>query len=326
MKNQLYKDKLISHSKKISKKLASQLKNDIASIILHGSVLTSDFSDKLSDLDMVIVVRKKSKKLENEIFDIIHNTKEYVPVQALIYSKSEFIKSLKKGVSVQLSCTLKGKCLYDNSFFERIKTREHGPTSYTRKILLLNAYSALGLVISDFSQQMFYDSINSAYHAARNSIWAILLHKEPFPDNKRIVDLLNQIKYKEILEKYKKILSARSNPDIFDYEIDNKFDKKFFRKGFYINKLGLVLKNAEDIVRSAWEINVKKRPLSFNGCLNLLKYIKAPRFSSIHLSVDHKSEKITYNLFFPHNENYMFIEIDGMSGGIKKEVIPKGVR
>lgn len=65
------------YSKEISKKIVSKLKNNIVSIILHGSSVTPDFSDELSDLDLIIVVRKMSKNLENIIFDITQNTKSF---------------------------------------------------------------------------------------------------------------------------------------------------------------------------------------------------------------------------------------------------------
>jgi len=70
------KENFLRYSKEISAMMIS-LKSKIMSIILHGSSLTQDFNDKLSDLGMVVVARKKTRNLENNIFDIVHNTKEY---------------------------------------------------------------------------------------------------------------------------------------------------------------------------------------------------------------------------------------------------------
>lgn len=214
-------------AKKIGKKISKL--GDVVAVVLHGSCALGDFAKKLSDIDLFIITKKSCEKTKKKIKGFIYKNKVW-HAQALVFSEKEYSDMLKKRDPLAISVLYKSVPIYGKEFFNRIDKKKYLPDEKTKLKLLLNAFSALGLAMADLDLGMVYDALNHLYHASRSALWALLLDKEVFPGNKRILKIL---KDKRLKEHYKKILKLRENPKL--------------------TKKETALKEAEYIVSYAWK-------------------------------------------------------------------------
>ena len=230
---------------------------EIISLVQFGSSISGDTYFG-SDVDMMIILKKRDKELEEKIqeeFDW-----EY---QLHIHDETEFKESIEKREPLSLSIVHTGKVLKGEAFINTC--RPYPPTDYTVKRCMFNSFAALGIGLSDFLYGMWSDATNSFYHAARSSVWAILLQKEVTPPNNKVFALLTD---EEMRGLYKEIVEFRNNPFDMepDYEIkdklwNNRLDNDFSQ---LLNKVNLVIKKNYSII-------FKKEIVNFFQIMEILR-------------------------------------------------------
>ncbi len=285
---------------------------EIKMIIQFGSSASGDYVENLSDIDLAII--SKSKKEEEQIKDFIFKEVSSFYLQTHLFSINSFVKSLKDGVPLSLSILYTGNPLYGHEDYFKLKKKGFKANKSTMRKCMLNSFAALSLAISDLTGGMLFDSVNSVYHAARSSIWAVLITKEITPKNKRILELVED---RKIIDLYKKIISFRQN--IPDYDIDIDFSKKLYKKGD-MNPFTQILRDAMMIIKINHKHIFKKNFIGLFELLSILKgRYKIPNFYSIFLSVDWKKEIPSYHvmLSFKYDKRFM-LEVNAHNGKIKE--------
>ena len=86
----------------LKKRIPAETENQIKRIIIFGSRVRSDYSED-SDLDIAILVKEKTPKIEKELEDIAYQVmldNDFKPIISLkIFSESGYYDSLHKGYS-----------------------------------------------------------------------------------------------------------------------------------------------------------------------------------------------------------------------------------
>lgn len=292
--------------KKLVSKLIHQF-DGIEMVIQFGSSVSGDYVKNLSDIDLAIITKsKKQKKLIEGYALGLHH------LQAHIFTERNFIKGLKEGVPLNLSMLYKGKALYGYGRFYKLKKEKFKATKFTEKKCMLNSFAALGLAISDLTHGMLWDSVNSIYHAARSSIWAVLMRKEITPNNRSALKL---IKNNKVVGLYKKIINFRKN--IPHYEADFDFSKALYNKGS-VNQFTELLNDSITIIKINYQTIFKK---PFIGLFEVLAILKKnygkPSFYSLFLSVDWEREILSYYAALSFkNKDMTLIRINANNGEI----------
>lgn len=107
----LHRDKLIL--KKFTNDLASE--KNIVKIIAFGSRIRGDFHED-SDLDLLIILTNKNRRLKNKIYDKAYNyeLKNDIPFSVIILSKYEYDFNEKMGSPFIKNIMKEGVVLYGN--------------------------------------------------------------------------------------------------------------------------------------------------------------------------------------------------------------------
>lgn len=285
---------------------------EIKAIIQFGSSVSGDFHKDISDTDLAVIVGLK--RIENKIFDFFFKYRPNFQLQLHIFSARSFIKRAKMAEPLILSVLHTGVPLYGKKYMIKLKNRNFRPNKSTARKCMLNSFVALGLAISDLTHGMQFDSVNSIYHAARSSIWAVLINQEVTPNNKRVFEL---IKDKNVSKLYKKIIFFRKN--IPNYNIDFNLDKKVY-KGGNINEFTNLLKDTIDLIKINYKKIFKKEFRGFFELLDLLnkEYKEIPKFYTVMLSVDWERETVSYHIMLSFkNKKREFIKVNANNGRIK---------
>lgn len=232
--------------------------SEMVAVVQFGSSISGD-TYQGSDIDVLIIMEKDKEDVEKEIRDKLGYN-----YQLHFYSKNNFLESLEKREPLLLSAVHTGKTLYDTGFIEPCK--QYLPNEYTVKRCMLNSFAALGMGISDlFHGMLYYDAVNSFYHAARSSLWATLMEIEITPPNRRVLELLRD---EEIKEKYQRIITFRN--DIPDYGHNFDLDKKIWDTG-EINGFTGVLRDVHEIIRENY---LKISGQNFVDCFQILAMLR----------------------------------------------------
>src|SRR3989338_1486742 len=230
-------------SQKEIQKIASILAKKfptVLSIIQFGSSVSGDFT-KFSDTDIAVII--KDKKSEKKVRDFCFSCHSAFELQIHLFSSDKFINDLKKGMPLALSILYTGRAIYGKERIQKLKRKNYLPNNFTKRACMLNSFAALSLAVSDLTNGMLADSLNSAYHAARSSIWAVLMDRAITPQNKEALRLIADKKIKLL---YKRILGFRAHPP--DYGYDIALSQDIYKKG-NINEYTQLLEDATYIVK-----------------------------------------------------------------------------
>ena len=281
---------------------------DLVSIVQFGSSVSGD-TYAGSDMDILFVVNEQKKEMEEQL-----RKKLGWEYQTHVYTKEEFLESVNKKEPLVLSIVHTGKVWYGEEFISSL--RNISPDNYTAKRCMLNSFAALGRGISDLMQGMCYDeAVNSLYHAARSSIWAVLMPQEVTPPNKRIFELLEE---GEIKQKYSEILEFRSH--ISDTERDFELDEKMWERG-NVNEFTELLVKTEGVIKNNYRQIYGKNYVSCMEVLELLrKKYSMPDHYYLMLSVDWEKMVPYYHIMLSYSEKLITVMVDAHDGTLKEEI------
>ncbi len=284
--------------------------SDVVSIVQFGSSVSGD-TYAGSDVDVLFVVNEPKKEIEEQL-----RKKLGWEYQTHVYIKDEFLDSINKKEPLALSIVHTGRVLHGDEFISPLKTIQ--PDNYTARRCMLNSFAALGMGISDLIQGMSYDAVNSLYHAARSSIWAILMLQEVTPSNKRIFELLEE---GEIKQKYREIVEFRSH--IPEMERDFEVDEKMW-KGENVDEFTEILQKTNSIVKASYSAIYGK---NYVDCLEVLGLLREkypqPEFYSLMLSTDWEKMLPYYHVMLSYSERWITVMVDAHDGTLKEEVKEK---
>ncbi len=286
----------------------------VVSIVQFGSSVSGD-TYAGSDVDVLFVVNEPKKEVEEGL-----RKKLGWEYQIHVYTKDEFLEPINKKEPLILSIVHTGKVLHGNEFISPLKNIQ--PDNYTAKRCMLNSFAALGMGISDLMHGMSYDAVNRLYHAARSSIWAMLMPKEITPPNHRIFELLEE---GEIKQKYREIVEFRSH--IPEMERDFELDEKMWKHG-NVNEFTELLQKTNSIVKASYSAIYGKNYVDCLEVLGLLneKYPQ-PEFYSLMLSVDWDKMLPYYHVMLSYPEKWLSLDIDAHTGEvIEKEIKEKDIQ
>jgi len=108
-----------------TKRVVEKLKDEILALVLYGSYVRGEYS-KYSDVDVLVVVKSKDKKVKEIIYDIAYDIDlEYDILISLLFLTPEEIKMLiEKGSPFIENILFEGVILYDrDKTFEGIRER-----------------------------------------------------------------------------------------------------------------------------------------------------------------------------------------------------------
>jgi len=111
--------------KSFTKRVVERLRDEILALILYGSYVRGEYS-KYSDVDVLVVIKRKDKKLKETIYDIAYDIDlEYDILISLLFLTLEEIEMLiEKGSPFIENILLEGVILYDrDKTFEGIRER-----------------------------------------------------------------------------------------------------------------------------------------------------------------------------------------------------------
>lgn len=283
---------------------------EIISLVQFGSSVSGDTYEG-SDIDLLVVVKNKKveKRIENKLREELDS--EY---QIHVYNKNKFLESVKERDPLNLSAIHTGKVLLGNKFVSNLL--KYKSNKHTARKCMLNSFAALGLGFSDLMHGMFWDSVNSIYHAARSSIWAALMEKEITPPNKKFSELLGN---KNVKRRYQEIIDFRKNIPSYDFDLD--LEKKFWEKGS-VNKFTGLLKNSCFIIKKNYgKIFGKNFIDPFKLMRMLRKNYEQPNYYAIMLSVNWKKMFPFYHVLLSYEKRWVSVIIDAHNGKIKEKEI-----
>lgn len=282
----------------------------VVSIVQFGSSVSGDtYAD--SDVDMLFVVNEQKEEFEKQL-----KKKLGWEYQTHVYTKDEFLDSVNKREPLALSIVHTGRVLRGEEFISSLKSIS--PDNYTTKRCMLNSFAALGLGISDLMHGMSYDAVNSLYHAARSSIWAILMTREVTPPNKRIFELLEE---GEIKQKYTEIVKFRCN--IPSTGTAFELEKKMWERG-NVNEFMELLQKTNFIVKANHHQIFGKDYVDCFGVLELLrKKYPPPKFYSLMLSMDWEKMIPYYHVMLSYPDKWITVMVDAHDGALTEEIREK---
>lgn len=239
----------------------------IMSIVAFGSVnRPSDFLKGLSDIDVLVIVDRRSGSLESQIRRLASSVDYYL--YPVVLSRREFVSMLKAGSPGAL-LMLKGTVFHDKGAFSRARKAEFRPTEQTVKTSIDHAFRALSISINDyFSGLDLCESINCAYHCARHALRALIVKETgamPISD----WEIIQGAKHPKLERLYCEILRARRG--------FKKLVKGYHEAGARIptralrDEIGKLLLKAERVAVDSSELCFGNRP---SGILELLNSAK----------------------------------------------------
>jgi len=245
-----------------------RVRHRLMSIVAFGSVnRPSDFLKGLSDIDVLVIVDRRSESLESQIRRLASSV-DY-SLSPVVLSHREFVLMLKAGSPGAL-LMLEGTVFHDKGVFSRARKAGFRPTEQTVKTSIDHAFRALSISVNDyFSGLDLCESINCAYHCARHALRALIVKETgamPMSDQEIVQGVS---KHPELQKLYREILRARRG------------FKKLVKgcRGAESNmptralqdEVGKLLLKAERVAVDSSELCFGNRPSSILGVLNSAK-------------------------------------------------------
>jgi len=279
----------------------------IISAVQFGSSVSGDTYEG-SDIDLLLVVKDEKTEVEKKVRKKLNS--EY---QIHVYTKEEFLDSARKGDPLSLSIIHTGKVLVNKVFINALK--KYQPNRHTAKKCMLNSFAALGLGFSDLIHGLTWDAVNSIYHAARSSIWAILMEQEVTPKNQRVLELL---KDNEIRNKYQEIIEFRNH--IPDYDMGLNGAEKLWEQE--VNEFtDFLAKSCRIIKKNYLQVFQKNFIDPFDLLAIMRKHYEKPQFYSIMLSVNWDKMIPFYHILMMDEKEQVSLIVDAHTGKIKKSMV-----
>jgi len=244
-----------------------RVRRRIMSIVAFGSVnRPSDFLEGLSDIDVLVIVDRRSRSLESRIRRLASSDHSLSPV---LLSRREFVSMLKAGSPGAL-LMLEGTVFHDKGAFSRAREAGFRPTEQTVKTSIDHAFRALSISINDyFSGLDLCESINCAYHCARHALRApIVKETGAMPVSDREV-IRGASKYPKLQKLYREILHARRDFKKLVkgcHEAGTRIPTRALR-----DEIGKLLLKAERVAVDSSELCFGNRPPSMLELLNSAK-------------------------------------------------------
>ncbi len=194
------------------KRITRQLKKDsgIVSIIQFGSSLKPREMFSNSDIDFVVITKRKRKQRSIYI-------KSNFESDFLVYSKNEFKEMQEKGHPIALTAINFGKILYNKD--KGFKLEQVEPTELTIKTWMNNGMNVFNSAIMEyFAMGCPCCYLKAVHHSARNLLKALILKNKDIlcQTNKEILQNLPR-KYQR---KYQKLINYRKNLNDFEFDIE----------------------------------------------------------------------------------------------------------
>ena len=257
----------------------SYISSRIKSIVAFGSVTRQrDFVKGLSDIDMLVIVDSKSKRLEDRVWHLASSTDYHI--SPVVFTQREFISQLEAGNPGPL-LMLKGRALHDVGTFSRARSLGFKPTERTARVLLDHAFCALSIALNDyFSGINLFESVNSAYHCGRHALRAMMIKETGVlaESNKQMLQYSR--KYPELCESFKKLIRARKAVD----RLLRRYKRERARRSATTlrDDIGGLLLSAEGVAVSSHELCTGERQGGIRELLDAARQ-KFDRFETIHV-------------------------------------------
>ncbi len=244
------------------------VRHRIMSIVAFGSVnRPSDFLKGLSDIDVLVIVDRRSRSLESQIRRLASSV-DY-SLSPVVLSRREFVLMLKTGSPGAL-LMLKGTLFHDKGAFSRARKAGFRPTEQTVRTSIDHAFRALSISINDyFSGLDLCESINCAYHCARHALRALVVKETGAMPMSDWEVIQGASKHPKLQKLYREILRVRR-----DFK---KLVKGYHEAGARIptrairDEIGKLLLKAERVAVDSSELCFGNRP---SGILELLNSAK----------------------------------------------------
>jgi predicted nucleotidyltransferase len=245
-----------------------RVRHRITSIVAFGSAnKPSDFLKGLSDIDVLVMVDRRSRSLESQIRRLASSV-DY-SLSPVLLSRRKFVSMLKAGDPGAL-LMLEGTVFYDKGAFSRARKAGFRPTEQTVKTSIDHAFRALSISINDyFSGLDLCESINCAYHCARHALRALTVKEiGAMPVSDREV-IRGASKYLKLQKLYREILRARRDFKTLVkgcHEAGTRIPTRALR-----DEIGKLLLKAERVAVDSSELCFGNRPPSMLELLNSAK-------------------------------------------------------
>lgn len=229
----------------------------IKSVVVFGSAARQpDFVEGLSDVDVLVVFDRKSKRLGDRVWQAARLF-DY-PLSPAVLSARELMRMLRTGDPGAL-LMLRGKVLHDTGFFPSAKV--FGPTEETIRILIDHAFCALSIALNNyFSSHNLPESVNCAYHSVRHALRAVIVKRTGTlaGSNEEVMRLLEGSPH--LRKAFGEFVRART----MVRELMRRYDGRRARDPHTTlrNGIGKLFLRAERAAIESCEICLKKKPRS----------------------------------------------------------------
>ena len=245
-----------------------RVRHRIMSIVAFGSVnRPSDFLKGLSDIDVLVIVDRRSGSLESQIRHLASSV-DY-SLSPVVLSRREFVSMLKAGSPGAL-LMLEGTLFHDKGVFSSAREAGFRPTEQTVRTSIDHAFRALSISINDyFSGLDLHESVNCAYHCARHALRALVVKETgAMPMSDREV-IQGASKHPGLQKLYREILRARRG---FRKLVKGyRGTKAGAPIGALRDEIGKLLLRAERVAVQSSELCFGNRPSGIPDLLNSAK-------------------------------------------------------
>jgi len=260
-------------AKRLAKQYAEKLKNnEVISIVQIGSSLRKKDFNSYSDLDFLVIQKKKAKDF------LQHGNIKNIETNIVRHGKSQFLNSLKEGNPIDLVALKFGKIMFDNGFFESQRKISYKPNKNTIDRWMHTASFNLSDASRAYSMPASEEYFKSLHHAAREFCRAIIVKEfgEVVEGNTAILDRLKH-KHPGLYKSFKLIIYGRKSYEYTDLALINH--KRIKNSGH-----GKYLLAAEETAIGAFRIcrNVKM-PRINNLLYKLSKRVEIDYFMGFYL-------------------------------------------
>ncbi|MEM2123613.1 MAG: nucleotidyltransferase domain-containing protein [Candidatus Bathyarchaeia archaeon] len=104
----------------VEKLLSSEKKDEIRSMVLHGSAARGDHSYS-SDVDLLIIVSEESKRIDERIYEYSEYSDGWV--EPLVYTREEAVEMFNDFNPLILNALKDGVTLVDDGFWAELKRK-----------------------------------------------------------------------------------------------------------------------------------------------------------------------------------------------------------
>jgi predicted nucleotidyltransferase len=205
---------MVERIKKLVNKAIEKVKKEFKPIaIIHfGSSLDPEKMMLESDIDLLAVLKRKRKdRIE------VYSTDE-IEIAVHLFSKRDFLKSLKEGFPLVLRALKFGKFVYDpKKILSKYKDLAI-PTENTLKVWYSNGWNVYSRAVFDyFHRSCLGCYLKDCHHSARSFLWALILKEKGIlcEDDEEIISNSPS----KLRSSYRKIVEYRKNWKDFSFDI-----------------------------------------------------------------------------------------------------------